>query len=65
VVSNIKRREFILYLYDQLSQCETEDEAEAMVKLIDHEESFLQPAPLKGRTLLDDLEMKPLPPWGS
>ncbi len=53
-----KRHEFILYLYDELAKCETEEEAEALVKIIDQEESYLPHPPPKG-TVLDDIMLKP------
>ena len=64
-VSRIQRREWIVYLYDQLAAVETEEEAEKMIALIDHEESFLPNPPPKGKTLLEELTMEPLPPWGA
>lgn len=56
--TNIQRREWILWLYDRMSECTEEAEAEAIIALIDHEETFLVPPPPKGAAL-DDIMMKP------
>lgn len=58
--SKTKRLEFINYLYEELGKFEPgqEEEAAALVDLIDREERVIGPPPPIGK-LLEDIHLKP------